>query len=102
MSQKVNRNPDFDPLETILNRPIRSRESMTPALECCEASTNYLLYLLSAVLYSGMRHYIKTIYLLYSTVSGETTADNPLHPIPSSKTTADSPLRSPLSVMTIL
>jgi hypothetical protein len=26
-------NPEFDPLETILNRPIRSRESTTPTLD---------------------------------------------------------------------
>jgi hypothetical protein len=39
MSPKVNTNPDVDPLEiiialeNILNRPIRSRKSTTPALE---------------------------------------------------------------------
>jgi hypothetical protein len=33
MSPKVNRNPEFDPPENMINRPIRSWESTTPALE---------------------------------------------------------------------
>jgi hypothetical protein len=47
-------------------------------------------------------HYNNLYTALRSTVSGETTANNPLHPSLSSKTVADSLLRSPLSVKTVL